>query len=76
MIYFPGIDDYKSQAVGNKAARLNQLKASGFPVPPGLMLPTAVFDQSLTPYWPAIQSLLAGADMVAEIGCRAQMPCG
>ncbi len=57
------IDENDTHLVGNKAARLAQLQTIGFPVPPGLVLTTAIFRQAMAPYWDTLEQLMNGVDL-------------
>ena len=49
--------------VGSKAAVLGQLLEAGFPVPAGLVIPTAVFREALAPYREPVRAALQRADL-------------
>ncbi|MEZ4862666.1 MAG: PEP/pyruvate-binding domain-containing protein [Caldilineaceae bacterium] len=49
--------------IGVKAATLNQLILAGFPVPPGLCVPVAMFKQAIAPFTAQIDALCVRADL-------------
>jgi len=49
--------------IGVKAATLNQLILAGFPVPPGLCVPVAIFKQAMAPFTAQIDAHCARADL-------------
>ncbi|MBP7693081.1 MAG: hypothetical protein KA764_14250 [Anaerolineales bacterium] len=51
-----------AEHVGTKAAVLGQLLEAGFPVPAGLVVPTAVFQRALAPYREPVRAALHSAD--------------
>ncbi len=63
-LVFLGTEIPASRArIGRKADHLNQLARSGFPVPAGVCVTTAVFKAALSPFAAAIQALCRRADL-------------
>lgn len=57
------VDERDARRVGNKAARLGQLRAAGFPVPPGFVVTVDAFRDALTGRGAVIEARLATIDL-------------